>query len=87
MTAEQAALELDARLRPFSWFVSVGIGGAPEGQTLFVYVKSARHKELSELRHGWKGFKVAIRAVGSIRATARPRCEQFPNQMGIDTSA
>jgi hypothetical protein len=48
--------------------MSTGVGETTEGQTLFVYVKSSKHPELGTLKGGWMGYKVLIRAVGSVRA-------------------
>lgn len=68
MMIEQAAKSLDAELRRFSWFISVGIGESASGSVLFVYVRSQRHKELDKLRtQGWLGYSVVVRKVGNIR--------------------
>jgi hypothetical protein len=68
MTAEKAAGQLDKHLRRYPWYMSTGIGETTEGLTLFVYVRSSRHPELGMLKEGWMGYKVMIRAVGSVRA-------------------
>jgi hypothetical protein len=74
MTIELAALELDAHLRRFPWFVSTGVGRTKEGETLFVYVKSLKHSELNSILPGWKGYRVLVRKVGSVSAV---ECESF----------
>lgn len=68
MSAEQAARQLDATLREYPWFVSVGTGETAQGTTLFVYVKSSRGPATSKIAKNWKGFRVMIRPVGSFRA-------------------
>jgi hypothetical protein len=73
MTATKAAERLDERLRRYPWYMSVGVGATSEGEAIFVYVKSARHRELTSLRDGWMGYPVQVRAVGSIRAADRAR--------------
>jgi hypothetical protein len=73
MTAEQAAKRLDERLRHHSWYVSVGVGTTPKGEGIFVYVKSARHHELRSIAHGWMGYPILVRSVGSITAADRER--------------
>lgn len=67
MNAEYAARKLDEKLRPFPWFNSVGVGMTDKGETLFVYVRSMRHRELSEIGKYWMGIPVVIRATGGIR--------------------
>ena len=68
---EGTALALDARLRDRPWYSSVGVGETDRGLTIFVYVRSARHRELTTLtRDGADGFPVIVRATGSIRALA-----------------
>jgi hypothetical protein len=67
MTAEQAAYQLDQRLRRYSWYMSTGIGETSEGWALFVYVKTPRQPELGALKDGWMGYKVMIRSVGAVR--------------------
>jgi hypothetical protein len=67
MSPDDAAGALDGRLRPFPWYLSVGVGQNDDGPMLFVYVKSARHRELSDLARGWMGYPVAVRATGAIR--------------------
>jgi|GEM_PF-2403233 hypothetical protein len=71
MSPERAASLLDAELRPYPWYLSVGVGNAADGRpALFVYTKSARHRELARLDRGWHGFKVIVKAVGSMRPIA-----------------
>lgn len=68
ITPDEAASLLDAELRKYPWFLSVGIGNAEDGRPiLFVYTRTARHRELAPLAAGWKGYEVVVRAVGSIR--------------------
>jgi hypothetical protein len=67
MRAEDAAHELDQKLRVFPWYISIGVGRTANGPALFLYVKSARHRELQGLKDGWRGFPVLIRPVGSVR--------------------
>jgi hypothetical protein len=67
VTSELAAKELDARLRENAWYLSTGVGETRDGKpALYVYVKTARHRELTQLRC-WMGFPVMIRAIGSIK--------------------
>jgi hypothetical protein len=81
MTAEQAAAQLDQQLRGYPWYVSVGIGETVDGQTIFVYVRSSRHPELGALKDGWMGYKVMVRAVGSVRAIRKPLATQLPKPL------
>lgn len=68
MTPDGAARLLDAELRPYPWYLSVGVGNTADGQPLlFVYTKAGRHRELAKLVSGWMGYKVIVRAVGSMR--------------------
>jgi hypothetical protein len=67
MSPEIAAHSLDEKLRPYPWYLSVGVGDTERGIALFVYVKSARHRELQVLSRGWMGYPVHIRPVGSIK--------------------
>lgn len=71
MTPESAADLLDKKLRPYPWYVSTGVGDTTDGAALFVYVKTARRRELASLADGWMGYKVVIRPVGSIRPARR----------------
>jgi hypothetical protein len=81
MTAEHAAKRLDEQLRGYPWYMSVGVGATPEGETIFVYVKSARHRELNNCSKGWMGYRVLVRAVGSIRSISNrgPSRSKFPH--------
>lgn len=68
MTLERAVTDLHARLRKFSWFVSLGTGRLRNGDdAIFLYVKSARHRELKTLESGWRGYPVVIRASGAMK--------------------
>jgi hypothetical protein len=72
MTPEEAASALDRELRRYPWFIAVGVGeNSHRRPVLFVYVRSARHRELRTLAQGWKGYPVAIEATGTIRPLAR----------------
>jgi hypothetical protein len=71
MRPEDAARELDQKLRRYPWYLSVGVGDTERGVALFVYVKSARHHELEFLSHGWMGYPILVRPVGSIKPVAR----------------
>jgi hypothetical protein len=71
MTLQDAASQLDTQLRKYSWYLSVGIGTTQSGDTIFVYVKSLKHRELGNLAAGWQGYPVSIRQIGSIRAVER----------------
>lgn len=73
MSPERAASLLDAKLRPFPWYLSAGVGNTADGRSvIFVYTKSARHRELAQLDRGWHGFKVIVKAVGAMRPIAAP---------------
>jgi hypothetical protein len=72
---EDAASALDERLRPYPWYLSIGVGNTERGVALFVYVKTARRKELQFLSRGWMGYPVLIRPVGSIRPAAQQERE------------
>jgi hypothetical protein len=76
MTVERAAKYLDERLRKHPWYISVGLGSGPKGDTIFVYVRSPKHKELTALREGWLGYPVIVRAVGSVRASVSSSVKQ-----------
>jgi hypothetical protein len=72
MMPDEAARLLDAEFRPYPWYLSVGVGNTADGQPLlFVYTKSGRHRELAKLSSGWMGYKVIVRAIGSIRPINR----------------
>jgi hypothetical protein len=67
MSPENAASLPDAALRPYPWYVSVGVGDPDEGRSiLFVYTKSTRHPELTRLGRVWHGFEVIVKPVGSM---------------------
>jgi hypothetical protein len=76
MMPDEAARLLDAEFRPYPWYLSVGVGKTADGQPLlFVYTKTGRHPELAKLTSGWMGYKVIVRAIGSIRPINKPaRC-------------
>jgi len=76
MTAEHAAESLDKLLRKHPWYISIGVGQTERGECLFIYVKSARHRELSSIRDGWMGYPVSIHPVGTVRAIKRSRSEE-----------
>jgi hypothetical protein len=75
MTPENAACELDHQLRRYPWYLSIGIGDSGSGVALFVYVKSVHHKELQSLSHGWMGYPVIVRPVGSIKPVVQDMTE------------
>jgi len=76
MNVEDAARALDKKLRPYPWYLSVGVGDTGAGrEALFVYVKSQRHKEIKSIANGWMGFEVVIRPVGSIRPASLSHSE------------
>jgi hypothetical protein len=71
MSPENAANLLDAELRAYPWYLSVGVGTTNEGRPLlFIYTKSARHPELARLGRAWHGFEIIIKPVGSMRPVA-----------------
>lgn len=73
MTPELAATHLDAYLRKYSWYVSVGVGQLDNKEALFVYVKSNKHRELKAIADGWMGYKTLVRPTGAIKnATTKP---------------
>ena len=74
MTPEQAAQALDKELRPYPWYITVGVGNVDENQlALFLYVKSGRHRKLNELSRGWHGFEVIVEVTGAMRPLKRKR--------------
>ncbi len=71
MTPEKAAEQVDEKLRPNPWYVSTGVGATVHGPALFIYVKSGRHRELTNLeRTVVAGFPVLVRVTGGLRAIA-----------------
>jgi hypothetical protein len=70
MNPDDAARELEKKLRQYPWFLSIGVGGTPRGVGLFVYVNSSHHRELQFLNNGWMGYEVLVKPVGSIRPVA-----------------
>jgi len=78
MEAREAAQKLDQHLRQYTWYTSTGIGvGDDLATVLFVYVRSARHKELSALtRCGWLGYRVEIKPIGAVRPTSFSHCPE-----------
>jgi hypothetical protein len=77
MTAEQAAQHLEQKLKAYPWYISIGVGATADGEAIFVYVKSSRHRELSSLENRWMGFPVFVRATGTIRALGSKRSQAF----------
>ena len=74
MTPEQAAQSLDKELRPYPWYVAVGVGDTDDRQpALFLYVKSGKHRKLSAVSRGWCGFKVIVEVTGAMRPLTRKR--------------
>jgi hypothetical protein len=73
VTADQAANQLEQRLKSFPWFISVGVGSIDDGDAIFLYVKSLRHRELRRLGNRWMGYPTVIRATGTIRALRHPQ--------------
>ena len=74
MNPELAAQSLDKELRRYPWYIAVGVGNADDDQpALFLYVKSGRHRKLSEISRGWCGFKVIVEVTGAMRALQRKR--------------
>lgn len=72
MTPELAAKSLDKELRPYPWYISVGVGETDDAEpALFLYVKSGRHRELRAVSRGWCGFKVIVEVTGAMRPLAR----------------
>lgn len=68
MTPEEAARDLDATLRRFPWYLSVGVGETKDRPVLLVYIKSARNPEVRNIAKTWGGFEIITRPVGEIRA-------------------
>lgn len=66
MTATEAAEFLADEVSQFPWLVSVGVGTPNGKETLYVYVKSSRHRELNSIRDGYLGFPVIIENTGKI---------------------
>jgi hypothetical protein len=64
---ERAASRLDLKLRMKPWYISVGVGETEEGAAIFLYVKSKRHREISDLGNRWLGHRLIVKPVGSIR--------------------
>jgi hypothetical protein len=72
MTPEQAAQALDKELRPYPWYIAVGVGNVDDDQSaLFLYVKSGRHRKLNELSQGWRGYQVIVEVTGAMRPLRR----------------
>jgi hypothetical protein len=70
LDAERAAAQLDQKLRMKPWYISVGVGDTDEGVALFLYVKSKRHRDVIGLGNNWRGFRLIVQPVGSIRPAA-----------------
>jgi hypothetical protein len=47
--------------------MSIGVGNTEDGTALFLYVTSAKHRELSRVADGWMGYQVIVRPVGRVR--------------------
>jgi len=74
MSPDLAAKALDRELRPYPWYIAVGVGNADDDQpALFLYVKSGRHRKLKEVSRGWCGFKVIVEVTGAMRPLKRKR--------------
>jgi hypothetical protein len=71
MTPDRAAKLLDTELRGRKWYVSTGVGARDGAPTLYVYVRSERHSELTKLRSGYLGFPIAVRKTGGIRSVKK----------------
>jgi len=67
MTIQEATAKLFDELSHFPWFVSIGVGQARDGDTIYVYVKTVRHKELDFLRGGFQGYPVIVEKTGVIK--------------------
>jgi hypothetical protein len=81
--AERAAAELDQKLRMKPWYISVGVGDTDKGVALFLYVKSKRHRDIIGLGNNWRGFRLIVQPVGSIRpATASQESPDLPDARG-----
>jgi hypothetical protein len=64
---DKAAELLDRELRQYPWYTSIGVGSTEEGTALFLYVTSAKHRELSRVADGWMGYRVIVRPIGRVR--------------------
>lgn len=67
ISIEEASRRLNDHLRLKSWYLSVGVGETDEGDAIFLYVKTKRHRDISKLGKRWMGFSLIVEAVGSIR--------------------
>ena len=67
ISIEEASRRLSNLLRPQPWYVSVGVGETDEGEVIFLYVTTKRHRELSKLGKNWMGFPLVVEAVGAVR--------------------
>ena len=68
---EEAASQLDRKLRSKSWYISVGVGETERGaNAIFLYVKNSKHRELANFDKVWMGYQLVIEPVGSIRPAA-----------------
>lgn len=68
VTAEEAALELDRKLRSKSWYISVGVGQTERGgSAIYLYVRNSYHRELVGFDKVWMGYQLIIEPIGSIK--------------------
>jgi hypothetical protein len=65
VTIDVAAEALSDRLRGRSWFTAVGTGEHEKRPAIFLYVKTIHPEEYRFLAHGWHGFTVVIRKMGT----------------------
>jgi hypothetical protein len=72
MTIEEAAQDLESALRPFSWYLSTGVGATESGPALFVYVKSNSKHVAAAVAGEWQGYRVVVRTVGGVRPLTSP---------------
>lgn len=71
MTVHEATSRLYDKLSHFPWFVSIGVGKSPDGDTIYVYVKTVRHRELDVLSGGFHGYPVIVEKSGVIKPATR----------------
>lgn len=62
----QAAAEIEAVLRQYSWFVSVGVEVGVENPSLIIYANGTRYRALDEYRGGYKEFPVKIEKMAGV---------------------
>ncbi len=65
MNIDDAAQSLDRKLKRHPLFTAVGVGEENGSPALFLYVSDPKRFSLGDLKHGYNGFPVLLRKMGT----------------------